>query len=274
MNELISVILPAFNSERFIKNSLESALSQTHTELEVVVIDDASSDKTVQIIEMLCASDHRVRLLRQPANRGPGAARNRGIGAARGRYLAFLDADDVWEPQKLERQLEYMKTNNLAFSYTPVSLISESGVFLGRYMDGEAQERVGYLDMLRKKSMLVCSTVMLNRELTGHLMLPDLRSGQDYCLWLSILKRGIDAFCLRVPLTRYRIVPGSVSSNKLRKARRQWEIYRKHEKLPVLASAWYFCNYAFRAIWARRPGVLMNVSIRGREEGADWHGTG
>jgi teichuronic acid biosynthesis glycosyltransferase TuaG len=223
-------------------------LSQTHTEIEVLVIDDASTDGTADLVKQIVSNDNRVRILSLCVNKGPGAARNRGIEAAQGRFVAFLDADDIWEPDKLALQLEFMRANRLGFSYTPYALIAENGAWLGKYVDIHAQDRVTYSDMLRKRSTLGCSTVLLDRNITGPLRLPDFRSGQDYCLWLSILKTGVDAFCLREPLTRYRIVSGSVSRNKLKKARRQWEIYRKHENLPLVPSTWYFCNYAWRAL--------------------------
>lgn len=245
---LVSVIVPAFNSERYIRDSVTSALAQTHAELEVLVIDDASSDRTTDLVRQMAVADGRVKLLTQSLNRGPGAARNRGIEVAQGKYIAFLDADDIWEREKLALQLKFMQSGGIAFSYTAYALIAENGRSLGKYVDINAQERVTYSDMLRKRSTMGCSTVLLDRDVTGPLTLPDFRSGQDYCLWLSILKGGIDAFCLRTPLTRYRVVPGSVSRNKIKKARRQWEIYRKHENLPLIPSMWYFCNYASRAI--------------------------
>ena len=171
------------------------------------------------------------------------------IQAAHGKYIAFLDADDMWEPNKLEEQLEFMKSRGIGFSYTAYSLMSINGDLLGRSIDLEARDQVDYVDMLCKRSTIGCSTVMLDRDITGPITMSSVRTGQDYGLWLSILRTGVQAYCLRKPLTRYRIVPGSISRNKIRKALRQWQIYREYENLSLVPSLWYFLNYAFRAVF-------------------------
>lgn len=246
--DLVSVIVPAHSAAPFIRDAVTSALSQTYENIEVIVVDDASGDGTAQIVGEMASGDNRIRLFSHDTNLGPGTSRNKAIREARGRYLAFLDADDMWERNKLEEQLEFIKSRGVGFSYTAYSLIAVDGRPLGKVIDLNAKDRVNYVDMLCKKSTMGCSTVVLDRDVTGPIAMPSLRTGQDYGLWLSLLKRGLDAFCLKESLTRYRIVPGSVSRNKIRKAQRQWQIYREYEDLALLPSIWYFVNYASRAL--------------------------
>jgi teichuronic acid biosynthesis glycosyltransferase TuaG len=244
---LVSVIVPTYNSERFIRRALESVLAQHYPAIEVLVADDASTDRTVAIVEEVRAHDSRITLLPSPENRGAASTRNRAILAARGTYIAFLDSDDWWAPDKLRDQIRFMKDLGVAFSFTAYRIASEDGRDLGRFVDTGCPQSVDYEAMLKKRATLGCSTVIIDRSRIPNLQMPPLRTGQDYALWLSILRQGWRAYCLRTPLTTYRLVAGSISRNKLRKALRQWEIYRTHEQITLLRSSWYFLNYAFRA---------------------------
>jgi len=183
-----------------------------------------------------------------PQNAGAAVTRNRAISSATGKYLAFLDADDLWENQKLEEHLKFMEEIGCSMSFTPYRIMTKDGRDSGREIDTHAPTSVDYQAMLKKEATMGCSTVILNRELLPKIEMPNLRTGQDYALWLSLLRRGAVSVKFPKPLTRYRITPGSISRNKLRKASRQWQIYRDFEGLGVFRSSWYFVNYAVRAI--------------------------
>lgn len=245
---LVSVVMPAFNSSKYIRETIESVLGQTWKNIELLVVDDASSDSTVDVVREMAASDPRVRLFVQSKNCGAAVARNIALQEATGQFIAFLDADDLWRNDKIARQVRFMNDNHAAFSFTAYGLIDADGRSLGKVIDKDPLVQVGYRDMLKKKATLGCSTVMLDSTKVGRVQMPLIRTGQDYGLWLSLLKRGVDAKHLTDVLTSYRIVPGSISRNKFKKAKRQWEIYRKIEKLSAVDSAWCFLHYAWRAV--------------------------
>ena len=208
--------------------------------------DDASLDGTWDLMKKFASIDDRVSILRLHENVGAGAARNKSIEQARGKYLAFIDSDDRWQPEKLEEQLLFM-SDEIEFGFTGYRIIDELGRDLGKSVDTSQKGQFFYEDILRKKATIGCSTVMLNRELIGEVVMPLMRSGQDYALWLSLLRGGRPACLLPDPLTEYRITPKSVSRNKLKKAMRQWEIYRKQEFLDFPQSLVCFSLYAYRA---------------------------
>lgn len=245
---LVSIVTPTFNDEKYILTSIHSVQSQSYENWELIVIDDGSHDNTRNIVSGLALNDKRIKLFSLKENGGSAVARNVGLELARGEYLAFLDADDVWFEDKLEKQIAFMVCKDALFSYTAYEIMNENGERSGKFIDFQGIDRVGYVDMLKKKATLGCSTVMLNWNKLSKFRMPLIRTGQDYALWLSILKEGHVAFCLRDVLTMYRIVPGSISRNKFKKALRQWEIYRKIERIPTIKSFWFFLNYAYRAI--------------------------
>jgi teichuronic acid biosynthesis glycosyltransferase TuaG len=162
--------------------------------------------------------------------------------------VAFLDGDDVWLPGKLERQVESMTRHDGAFSFTRYGVIGEDGQ--PRASAADIPNRVTYPDLL-KRTVIGCSTVMLDLEKTGPVRMPELRSRQDYVLWYSILKRGLVAQGLQEMLTLYRVVRGSVSRNKLLAAARLWRVYRQTEKLRIAPAAYYFCHYACHAAFRK-----------------------
>lgn len=245
---LVSIIMPAFNAERFVSCSIESVAQQTYVRWELLVTDDASTDGTHAALERWAAQDPRIKPVSLRRNAGAAHARNASIERASGDFLAFLDSDDLWSPNKLEAQVTFMQTRGIDFSFTPYVIISEDGVASRVVVDKTTPLRVTYEDMLRKRATMGCSTVMVRRSSVGSLRMPNLRQGQDYAFWLSILRTGVVAHRLDVELTKYRKVAGSISANKLVKARRQWQIYRKLERLPLTTSMWCFFNYAVRAV--------------------------
>lgn len=247
---LVSIITPSYNSERFIRETYESISKQTYQNWEWLVTDDCSSDSTVQILLVLRSNDARIKVFTSDQNRGASESRNNSIRNSKGGFLAFIDSDDLWEPRKLERQLNFMIEKEVSFSFTAYRIIDSDGYNIGRTVDLKAIP-VGYKDMLRKKATIGCSTVMLNRGVLGDVMMPALRRGQDYATWLKLLRDGEIAYPLLELLTSYRIVENSLSRNKARKAIQQWRIYRETEGLDFISSFVNFLFYAWRAVFRK-----------------------
>lgn len=251
MNELVSIITPTFNSKEQITETYNSILSQDYTNWEWLVTDDCSTDSTVELLLDISARDKRVKVFVNEINGGAAVSRNKSIGNSSGSYLAFLDSDDLWEENKISSQLEFMKKDAIDFSFTPYEIVDKDGASSGKFVDTHLSCPVNYNDMLRKKATLGCSTVMLRRAAFKDLTMPLLRTGQDYALWLKLLKGGVEAHIMPTVLSKYRILPGSISRNKLKKARRQWEIYRVVEGLDYFTAIECFSYYAVRAIFRK-----------------------
>ena len=252
MKPRFSIITATFNSEKFITDTYKSIRNQTITNWEWIVTDDNSSDNTRNILQSFSKEDSRIKLILNRKNLGAGPSRNRSIANSNGQFLAFLDSDDLWSPSKLEKQSLFMLHHNAGISITCENVISEDGSPTGRVIDLYAPEIVNYFDLLSKRATFGCSSVMIDRSIIdSEIKMPSLRTGQDYVTWLRILKIGHNAVLLREPLTSYRIVPNSISRNKLKKAIRQWKIYRSVERICLISSIYYFVNYAIRAMIER-----------------------
>lgn len=247
----VSIITATYNSQNYIKETYESIRKQTHTNWEWIVTDDASSDDTFDILSSIAKNDKRVKLFYNRSNSGSAISRNNSMDNACGDFIAFIDSDDLWEPNKLSEQLDFMLAHNSGFSFTAYQLISDDGVSLAKTVDTKNHGCFNYFDMLKKRATLGCSTVILTKDTLSDNRMPDLRTGQDYAFWLSILKSGKTADILPLALTRYRISNNSISRNKFKKAMRQWEIYRNLENLSFVKSLCYFVFYAYRAVFRR-----------------------
>ncbi|HEY4599679.1 MAG TPA: glycosyltransferase family 2 protein [Cerasibacillus sp.] len=243
--ELISVITPAYNAERFIGETIESVLNQTYPHWEMVIVDDCSTDKTVDMIKTYQQKDQRVKLIQLEENSGAAVARNTAMAHAKGRYIAFLDSDDLWTEDKLEKQLAFMQEKDIAFSFTRYTRMQEDGTMTNAVSD--APHHVDYDDLM-KHCVIGCLTVMLDREKIGDLKMMNIRTRQDYVYWLTITKKGHLAYGMPDTLAKYRLVEGSISSNKWKAAKRNWYVYRHIEKQSLLKSIWYFANYAFTSV--------------------------
>lgn len=243
---MISIIVPAYNSSKHISKTIESVLTQTFSDWEMLIVDDCSTDNTVEIVSAF--ADERIKLIRNDINTGAAGARNKAIRIAKGPYIAFLDSDDMWLPEKLEKQLAFMKNNDLAFSFTAYECVSESADKL--LYSVKAKESFSYKKFL-KNTAIGTLTVMINRDKTGDFEMPEIRSSHDMALWLEIMKRGWNAYGLDICLAQYRNVDGSNSSGKLKAASDVWKVYRKIEKLNLLVSLYSFIGYAFHAFCKR-----------------------
>jgi len=246
MNSLVSIITPSYNSAKFIKQCIESVIAQTYTNWEMLIVDDYSSDNSLQILKKY--NDKRIQLIELDKNVGASESRNVAIRKAKGKYIAFLDSDDLWEPQKLEKQISFMETEDIAFSFSTYQPISDDESKL--YSIIHAPKIVTYSSYL-KKTIIGCLTVVIDREKTGGFEMPNIRSSHDMALWLLIMRRGFDAYGLDENLARYRIVSTSNTANKWRAAKDVWIVYRQFEKLSFFYSIWCFLNYAFNAIIKR-----------------------
>ncbi|MGD1862383.1 MAG: glycosyltransferase family 2 protein [Leptolyngbyaceae cyanobacterium] len=246
---LVSIITPAFNSEDFIAHTINSVQSQTYQVWEMFIVDDCSSDRTKEIVHQAAAQDTRIELLTLTKNVGPAVARNIALKHASGRFVAFLDSDDLWLPDKLEQQVNFMLRTNIAFSYTQYRRLAMLDQNSGRLID--VPTSLTYWQLLRNTA-IATSTVIIDRQKTGSIQTLD-RGYDDFILWLSILKKGFVAYGLQEDLGRYRCGSStSVSSNKLRSIKWVWSIYSDVERLNTLLAAWCFFGYAWNAYWKRR----------------------
>jgi teichuronic acid biosynthesis glycosyltransferase TuaG len=247
---MVSIITPAWNSSAYIAETIDSVLDQTYEDWEMIVVDDFSSDSTNHIVRGYMVMDDRIRLISLEKHVGPAEARNTAIRAARGRYIAFLDSDDLWHPQKLERQLDFMQFHGYAFSFTNYQRIK--GTRATRMNVIRVPRKIGYSAYL-KNTIIGALTVILDREKTGDFKMPDIRSSHDMALWCEILKRGFKAYGLRETMAYYRVMPGSNTSQKLKAARDVWKVYREIEHLKLLPSSvnfvFYACNALRKRIW-------------------------
>jgi len=232
--------MPSFNSAAYIEASINSVRSQSVGWWELLISDDGSSDATLEYIQRFQEVDPRIRLLANGKNRGPAHARNAAIEAANGRYIAFLDSDDLWKPEKLERQIAFMQKYDVSFSFSSYDRIDEVGNFINLH---HVEKAVSYRSLL-KSCVIGCLTAVYDTEKLGKMYMPDIRKRQDFGLWLSILKKGGEAYPLPESLAQYRVRTGSVSANKMTAAKYTWSIYRDIEKLSFLSSAYYFSQYA------------------------------
>ena len=245
---LISIITPSYNSAKFIAETIESVLAQTYTNWELLITDDCSTDNTVEIINKYVNQDSRIKLFCLGKNSGAATARNNSIEQAKGRFIAFLDSDDLWKPEKLEKQVDVMIKNNHAFTYTSYELINEDGTNANKVI--KAVKSVNYEQYL-KNTIIGCLTVVIDRELVGDFRMPMLKTSQDMATWLLVLKRGFVAYGIQDSLAYYRLVNNSNSSKKIKAAKDVWKVYRESEKLSFFNSLICFSCYAMNAILKR-----------------------
>jgi glycosyltransferase involved in cell wall biosynthesis len=245
MNDLVSIITPSYNSEKFISKTIKSVLAQTYKKWEMIIVDDTSSDNSNEIIEAFVRNDKRIKLFKLKKNSGPAVTRNVAIQEAKGKYIAFLDADDLWKPNKLEDQIAFMKKNNIAFTYSSYNTIDEEGKSLDKIINPPVS--LTYNDML-KENLIGCLTAIYDVDKIGKQFMPLIRKRQDYGLWLSILKNIPKAYKAPGVLAKYRVLNQSISSNKVGLLKYNFELFYKHEKLSFLESIYYVGWNVYRKI--------------------------
>lgn len=236
--------MPCYNATRFIEQAIDSVQAQSMTDWELIIIDDASTDSSREIITSYTNRDKRIKLIGLDKNQGAANARNKGIEYASGRYIAFLDSDDLWLPNKLEVQIEFMSTNNVALAYGSYEVINEQSELISTFHI--PADKVSY-SLLLKGSIIGNLTAVFDTKQVGKRYFKNC-GHEDYVLWLELLKEIECAHGLTEVLARYRLSSNSLSGKKWKTAKWQWYIYRKIEKLGFVTSAYYFISYAYRGL--------------------------
>lgn len=247
-DNLVSIVTPAWRAARVVGDTIESVLSQTYTNWEMLVVDDCSADDTAAVIEGYAASDPRVRLLRNASNSGPAIARNTALAVANGRWIAFLDSDDVWLPTKLERTLAHARSHDAAITFTGFRRMNSNGSKVGRYIG--VPSTVSYTGLLGN-TVIATSTAMVDRKLAGDFRMKSVFY-DDLSCWLDILRPGRLAHGLDEDLVRYRVMSASVSRNKLRSAREVWRTFRNIEGMSSATALFHFSRYALNGVMKYR----------------------
>lgn len=249
MMELVSIVMPVYNAQAYLKESVGSVQSQTYENWELIAVDDCSSDSSCSILEEMAGRDARIRLIRPGQKLGAARARNKGIDEAKGRFLAFLDADDIWQSEKLQRELAFLRQKQAVFVFTGYEFGDEDGKGVGKVV--HVPETLTYRQAL-SRTVIFTTTVLFDMQRLDRklLYMPDVKS-EDTATWWNILRSGVTAYGLDENLAVYRRPAKSLSSNKLEAIRRIWRLYRGQERLSIPVSVRCFCLWAVRAV-ARR----------------------
>ena len=243
---LVSIITPTYNCGKFIAETIDTVISQSYSEWEMVIVDDCSTDNTKEIVDAYIEKDSRIKYYCLDTNSGAAVARTKAMELAQGEYMAFLDSDDLWLPDKLEKQLAFMKENDYAFTCTAYEQINEASEPLGRVI--KTIKKTNY-----NRLLLDCpvgnSTVMYNVEKMGKFEVPNIRKRNDDALWLQMLKKEKYIWGMPDVLMKYRIRQNSISSNKLKVIKYHWILYREVEHLNVFRSAFHICWWCFLKVF-------------------------
>ena len=247
--EKVSIITPVYKCEGLISKTIECVINQTYQNWEMILVDDCSPDNAGSIIKEFASKDSRIKYIKLEENSGAAIARNKALENSTGRFIAYLDADDLWKKEKLEKQVKFMLENKYAFSCTDYEKIDEEGNSLKIV---KIPEVVNY-DLFLRNTIIQTVGVMVDTEITGKdlLVMPNIRRRQDAATWCQLLKAGHD--CHEVPenLSYYRVVANSLSSNKFKAVKMNWYWYRNIEKLPLWKTCYCFIGYAFNAVKKR-----------------------
>ena len=259
---VVSVVMPAFNSSSYIRQSINSVLNQSFQSWELLVVDGGSTDQTLSIIHEIKKSDSRVRLINNLNDCGPAHARAIGIAHAKGKYIAFLDADDLWLPKKLALQIEFMKNNNYHFSYTAYRKMDESGLLASCALSTHSS--FGFISGLTRRG-IGSPTVVISRDLFDDNILATIGKshGEETLWWLLILKKGVRAYGLLQPLALYRDSPQSLSKKVMRNQTTVWHSYLNELRVPVLLAFIAYFLYV-TDVFIRRLRLRVCTSIKGK----------
>ena len=249
-DKLVSIIITVYNASRFLEETINSIQEQTYSNWEAIFIDDCSSDNSYNLIKKYQKEDKRIKLIKNKTNSGAAVSRNNGINHAEGDYLCFLDADDKWHPEKLEKQINFMQELNCEFSFTGYQFANEKCNPNGKIVS--VPNKINYKQAL-KNTTIWTSTVMFNMgKLTkDDIYMPNIKRGQDTATWWKVLKKIEYAYGLNEVLSYYRRTNNSLSANKLTALKRTWNLYRNVEHLNILSSFYNFCWYCFNAVRRR-----------------------
>lgn len=233
---LVSIITPTYNSSKFIADTIEGVLKQSYSNWELLITDDCSTDNSIEIINNYVQLDSRIKLLKLDINSGSGVCRNKSIEAAKGRYIAFCDSDDVWMPQKLEKQLAFMEKMGCALTYSSYMHMDEEGNEVGIVVSN----RKITFSSLKRDCGIGCLTAIYDTRKVGKMYMSSIRKRQDWGLWLEILAKCRVAYGLKEPLAYYRLRKGSISNNKLNLVKYNINVYRTILDFSLIKSYMYF----------------------------------
>lgn len=236
--KLVSVIMPTYNCGKFIGETIESVIPQTYKNWELIIVDDCSKDETERVVKKYVENDNRVKYHKLETNQGAAVARTQAMKMAKGNYMAFLDSDDLWKKDKLEKQLKFMEENNYNFTCTAYEQIDEESKLLNKVINPKTKANYNRI-------LLDCpvgnSTVMYNVDKLGKFEVPNIRKRNDDALWLQILKKEKYIYGMNDVLMKYRIRSNSISSNKLDLVKYHWQLYREIEHLSIFRSIFHIC---------------------------------
>lgn len=241
---LVSIIMPNYNGEKYLKETIDSVIAQSYENWELIFVDDCSTDGSTQLVESY--TDERIQVLKNQTNLGAAKSRNKGINLAKGKWIAFLDSDDVWDKDKLSKHIAYMIKKQVEFSCTNYLVVDEQNNPITEFCP--TKDEYGYDDIL-KHCYIGCSTVIYDSDKLGKVYMPENAvKREDFACWLSILKTGKKVVCMHESLTTYRLRKGSVSSNKIGLIKYQWRVFRQVEKLSLVRSVYYMAHWAIKGI--------------------------
>ncbi len=248
-NEIVSVIMPAYYSEKTISGAVESVIAQTYENWELLIYDDCSGDGTFEIARKFSETDSRILVVKGIFNSGVSSARNKALEMARGRYISFLDSDDRWKAEKLEKQLNFMRRNDCAMVYSSYELMDSRGMATGKLIS--SFNKTADYDSLLRNNYIGTLTVLIDRQyIQNDIYFSDSRH-EDYLLWLYFVKKGYKLMGMEESLAFYRVSANSLSGNKLKAALWRWRAYRRIEKLAFMRSIFYMVIYTMNSIAKR-----------------------
>lgn len=249
--ETVSIIVPVYNAGKFLEQTMDCVRNQTYPCWELLLVEDGSSDGSADLIKAYIEKyrEKRIRLICQPRNVGAAMARNRGVKEAWGRYIAYLDADDLWPPHKLERELAFLQEKQAGFVFTGYEFADERGEGTGKIV--HVPETLTYKQALKNTTIFTTTVLFDTAVIPKELLQMPLIKSEDTALWWKILREGYVAYGLDENLARYRRAGKTLSSNKVEAVRRIWNLYRRSEGMSVPASLWHCCFWAIRAVKRR-----------------------
>ena len=242
----VSIITPVYNCEKLLEKTIECVVNQTYKNWELLLVDDCSQDNSAEIAKKYADKDVRIKYFKLKENSGAAVARNTALNNSTGRFIAYLDSDDLWKKEKLEKQVNFMLKNNYAFTCTDYEKINEDGESLNKIV--KIPKEVNY-NLFLRNTIIQTVGVMVDTKLTGKelLQMPNIRRRQDAATWCQLLKNGFNCYEVPENLSYYRVVTNSLSSNKFKAIKMNWYWYRKIEKLPLWKTCYCFIGYAFNA---------------------------
>lgn len=256
-NEMVSVIIPAYNLQEYIEETIFRVLRQTYRNLEIIVVDDCSTDRTGEIVENLVEKEKRLKYIKLKSNSGAAVARNTAIEEAKGRYIAFLDGDDLWTENKIEKQISLLKLKNGAFCYSAIEMIDCEGNLIRQ--KNRIIPEVNYKILLRN-TIIATSTVLVDRKIIGNFQMPLRRSGQDYATWLMLLRNGTVAYGIDEALVQYRLGRnGSLSETKSKNYKKVWHVQVEDEGISKTAATLNSFFYLINAV--KKYGLSYSTEI-------------